>query len=124
LTNQIRNVTFRYSGSDSYALRNVSFKIEKGQLCVRYLVFLLLSLLKTWQVIVGANGSGKSTILKLVARLYEPSEGQILINDRDISILKLDDLRLAISVLFQDYTHFPLTVGPTRSFFFDLTKSI
>ena len=66
---------------------------------------------------MGVNGSGKSTILKLVARLYDPSEGEILVNDRDIKTLKLDDLRRAISVLFQDYTHFPLSVGPTVPLF-------
>lgn len=77
----------------------------------------LLSSLKNLQVIVGANGSGKSTILKLVARLYEPSDGQILINGKNIRTLKLDDLRLATSVLFQDYTHFPLSVGLNLSFF-------
>ena len=65
------------------------------------------------QVIVGVNGSGKSTILKLIARLYDPEEGQIFIDDKDIRTLRLNDLRDAISVLFQDYTHFPLSV---RSF--------
>lgn len=64
-----------------------------------------------FQVIVGANGSGKSTILKLIARLYDPVEGEILIDGRDIRRLRLDDLRRATSVLFQDYTHFPLSVG-------------
>ncbi|KAF9456687.1 P-loop containing nucleoside triphosphate hydrolase protein [Collybia nuda] len=94
LSIEFRNVSFRYPGNDSYALRHISFKIEQGQLCV----------------IVGANGSGKSTILKLVARLYEPSEGNILINGQDIKVLKLQDLRRATSVLFQDYTHFPLSI--------------
>ncbi|GLB36684.1 putative (ABC) transporter [Lyophyllum shimeji] len=91
---EFSNVSFRYPGSEAYALRHASFRIEKGQLCV----------------IVGANGSGKSTILKLIARLYEPEEGEILIDDRDIKLLKLEDLRRAISVLFQDYTHFPLSI--------------
>ncbi|KAF8876487.1 P-loop containing nucleoside triphosphate hydrolase protein [Infundibulicybe gibba] len=91
---EFRNVTFLYPGSDSYALRNVSFKIKQGQLCV----------------IVGANGSGKSTILKLIARIYDPLSGEILIDGRDIRTLKLDDLRRATSVLFQDYTHFPLSI--------------
>ncbi|TFK38612.1 P-loop containing nucleoside triphosphate hydrolase protein [Crucibulum laeve] len=96
LSIEFRNVSFSYPGStpDEWALRNVSFKIEKGQLCV----------------IVGANGSGKSTILKLVARLYDPSEGTILINGLDIQTLRLADLRRATSVLFQDYTHFPLSI--------------
>ncbi|KAJ7724996.1 P-loop containing nucleoside triphosphate hydrolase protein [Mycena maculata] len=91
---EFRNVTFRYPGSSQEVLRNVSFKILQGQLCV----------------IVGANGSGKSTILKLIARLYDPTEGQIFINDQDIRTLKLADLRRATSVLFQDYTHFPLSI--------------
>ncbi|KAH9930399.1 P-loop containing nucleoside triphosphate hydrolase protein [Epithele typhae] len=91
---EFRNVSFRYPGSDMYALKNVSFKIAAGQLCV----------------IVGANGSGKSTILKLVVRLYDPDEGQILLDGQDIRTLKLFDLRQAVSVLFQDYTHFPLSI--------------
>lgn len=64
------------------------------------------------QVIVGKNGSGKSTILKLIARLYDPTEGEIFIDNQDIRTLKLADLRRATSVLFQDYTHFPLSVRP------------
>ncbi|KAH9891326.1 P-loop containing nucleoside triphosphate hydrolase protein [Cubamyces lactineus] len=91
---EFRNVSFRYPGSEQYALRDVSFKLSAGQLCV----------------IVGANGSGKSTILKLVARLYDVEEGQILIDGHDIRTLRLHDLRQAISVLFQDYTHFPLSI--------------
>jgi ABC-type multidrug transport system fused ATPase/permease subunit len=63
------------------------------------------------QVIVGANGSGKSTILKLIARIYDPTEGEILIDGQNIKNLKLVDLRNALACLFQDYTHFPLDVG-------------
>ncbi|KAI0820602.1 P-loop containing nucleoside triphosphate hydrolase protein [Trametes gibbosa] len=91
---EFRNVSFKYPSTENYALQNVSFRIVPGQLCV----------------IVGANGSGKSTILKLIVRLYDPEEGQILLNDHDIRTLKLKDLRQAISVLFQDYTHFPLSI--------------
>jgi len=53
---------------------------------------------------MGFNGSGKSTILKLVARIYDVTEGTIWINGRDIRDLKLDDLRRSMAVLFQDYT--------------------
>ncbi|KAL0949113.1 hypothetical protein HGRIS_009200 [Hohenbuehelia grisea] len=91
---EFRNVSFKYPGSEQYALRNTSFKIKQGQLCV----------------IVGSNGSGKSTILKLIARLYDPTEGEIYIDDREIRTLRLADLRRAMSVLFQDYTHFPLSI--------------
>jgi ABC-type multidrug transport system fused ATPase/permease subunit len=62
------------------------------------------------QVIVGTNGSGKSTMLKLMLRLYDPTEGAIFVNGQDIKTLKLVDLRESMAVLFQDYTHFPLTV--------------
>ncbi|KAH8834804.1 P-loop containing nucleoside triphosphate hydrolase protein [Flagelloscypha sp. PMI_526] len=82
------------AGSANFALQNVSFTIQQGQLCV----------------IVGANGSGKSTILKLIARIYDPTEGEILIDGQNIKNLKLVDLRNALACLFQDYTHFPLDI--------------
>lgn len=66
-------------------------------------------------MIVGTNGSGKSTILKLIVRLYDPTEGQILIDGKDIRTVKLHDLRETISVLFQDYTFFPLSVAEPPS---------
>ncbi|KAG1825438.1 P-loop containing nucleoside triphosphate hydrolase protein [Suillus subaureus] len=91
---EFRNVSFQYPGAERCALRNVSFKIGAGHLCV----------------IVGTNGSGKSTILKLVSRIYDPTEGTILIDNRDIKTLRLADLRAAMSILFQDYTHFPLSI--------------
>ncbi|KAM5537530.1 hypothetical protein V8D89_008857 [Ganoderma adspersum] len=91
---EFRNVSFRYPGSDQLALDNVSFTLSPGQLCV----------------IVGANGSGKSTILKLAVRLYDPSAGTILLGGHDVRTLRLADLRAAVGVLFQDYTHFPLSI--------------
>jgi ABC-type multidrug transport system fused ATPase/permease subunit len=54
--------------------------------------------------------AGKSTVLKLINRLYDPTKGSILIDGRDIKTIKLADLRRCISILFQDYTHFPLSV--------------
>ncbi|KIY65074.1 P-loop containing nucleoside triphosphate hydrolase protein [Cylindrobasidium torrendii FP15055 ss-10] len=92
---EFKNVSFRYPDAADFALKGVSFSIGQGQLCV----------------IVGRNGSGKSTILKLIARIYDPLEGTILIDGKDIKTLKLDDLRRATAVLFQDYTHFPLSIG-------------
>ncbi|KZW02375.1 P-loop containing nucleoside triphosphate hydrolase protein [Exidia glandulosa HHB12029] len=91
---EFRNVSFIYPGSDTYALNNVSFKLERGSLCV----------------IVGFNGSGKSTILKLITRLYDPTEGEILIDGRDIKTLKLADLRNIIATLFQDFAIYPLSI--------------
>ncbi|KAI0297906.1 HlyB/MsbA family ABC transporter [Russula brevipes] len=92
---EFRNVSFRYPESEKYVLRNTSFRIEQGQLCV----------------ILGSNGSGKSTILKLVTRLYDPAEGTILIDGQDIKTLRLEDLRRAMAILFQDFTLFPLTAS-------------
>ncbi|RPD56246.1 P-loop containing nucleoside triphosphate hydrolase protein [Lentinus tigrinus ALCF2SS1-7] len=91
---EFRNVSFKYPDTDNYALRDISFRLLPGQLCV----------------IVGSNGAGKSTILKLIVRVYDPEEGAIFIGGHDIRTLKLSDLRRAISVLFQDYTHFPLSI--------------
>jgi len=91
---EFRDVSFKYPGSEEYALRNISFKVGPGQLCV----------------IIGSNGSGKSTILKLVARIYDPTEGTILVDGQDIKAMRLADLRRAMAILFQDYTHFPLSV--------------
>ena len=62
-------------------------------------------------MIVGTNGAGKSTVLKLVTRLYDPEQGEIFLGGHNIKTLKLYDLRQAVSVLFQDYTHFPLSVS-------------
>jgi len=63
-------------------------------------------------VIIGSNGSGKGTILKLVARIYDPTEGTVLIDGHrdDVKSLRLEDIRRALAILFQDYTHFPLSV--------------
>ncbi|KAG2075724.1 P-loop containing nucleoside triphosphate hydrolase protein [Suillus decipiens] len=91
---EFRNVSFQYPGGDRFALRDVSFKIGAGQLCV----------------VVGVNGSGKSTILKLISRIYDPTEGTILIDNRDIKTFRLADLRAAMSILFQDYSEFPLSM--------------
>ncbi|KAF5332651.1 hypothetical protein D9611_005204 [Ephemerocybe angulata] len=93
---EFKNVSFAYPHApEKKVLEGVSFKIEQGQLCV----------------IVGENGSGKSTILTLMTRIYDITEGEILLNGIDIRKLKLADVRSAISVLFQDYTLYPLSIA-------------
>ncbi|KAJ3525756.1 hypothetical protein NMY22_g10441 [Coprinellus aureogranulatus] len=90
---EFRNVSFKYpEGTGQNVISNLSFKIEQGQLCV----------------IVGENGSGKSTILTLLTRIYDVTEGQILLNGHDIRTLRLADVRKAVAVLFQEYNVFPL----------------
>lgn len=100
LSLEFEDVSFKYPGSKSYALRNVSFEVKPGQLCV----------------IVGFNGSGKSTILKLTARIYDATEGTIRINGCDVRKLQLDELRRCIAVLFQDYSLFPVSIKDNIAF--------
>lgn len=85
------DVSFKYPGTDTYVLKNVSFKIEKGK---KY-------------AFVGINGSGKTTIVKLLLGLYENYTGKILVNGEDID--KYD--RKFISVVFQDFAKYPITVA-------------
>ena len=88
------NVSFKYPNCENYALKNVSLKIRNGE---------RLSL-------VGYNGAGKSTFIKLLCRLYEPTEGEILYNGVDISTLKFEQYIQLISVVFQDYNIFSLSM--------------
>lgn len=97
---EFRSVSFKYPGTDTLVLRNVSFIIDNGALAV----------------IVGFNGSGKSTILKLIARVYDHSEGEILIDGKDIRTLRLYDLRETMAVMFQDHTLFPLSIRDNIAF--------
>ncbi|KAF8742265.1 P-loop containing nucleoside triphosphate hydrolase protein, partial [Rhizoctonia solani] len=91
---EFRNVSFKYPGTSKYVIRNMSFTIKPGQLCV----------------IVGENGAAKSTSLKLILRLYEVDEGEIFIDGRDIRTIPLKSLRQCASVLFQDFSNFPLSI--------------
>jgi ATP-binding cassette subfamily B protein len=83
---EFRNVTFRYSDTGITALKNISFTIEKGNTVA----------------ILGKTGSGKSTILDLVARLYDVTSGEILIDDTPLKQLNIDSLRQAIGAVPQD----------------------
>lgn len=84
---EFRDVSFRYPGQEKFALRNVSFTFYAGQ--------------KT--AIVGRNGSGKTTFIKLLCRLYDPAEGQILLNDVDIRCYEYRQYLSILAVVFQDF---------------------
>ena len=92
---EFRNVSFKYPGTETYALRNLSFKFHIGE----RLAF------------VGMNGSGKTTFVKLLCRLYDPTEGQILLNGIDITRYQYDEYMALFSVVFQDYFMFGFTLG-------------
>lgn len=91
---KFEKVFFRYPESPKYALQDVSFEINSNE-CI---------------CLVGTNGAGKSTIIKLLLRLYEPSSGKILINDRDIRDYSIDELRKNLGVLMQDFSVYPFSV--------------
>jgi len=93
-TIEFENVSFKYSGSDNYALKNVNIKIPFGQ---------KLS-------IVGENGAGKTTFIKLLTRMYSPTEGRILLNGVDISEYDYDQYMSLLSSVFQDYKLFSFSV--------------
>ena len=84
---EFRDVSFRYPGCDSWALHHVSMKFQIGRRLA----------------IVGENGSGKTTFIKLLCRLYDPQEGQILLNGIDIRKYRYDDYMDIFSVVFQDF---------------------
>ncbi len=88
-------VGFRYPDADNWALRGLSFELHAGEVLA----------------LVGENGAGKTTLVKLLARLYEPDEGRILLDGRDLRDYDLDDLRANIGVIFQDFVRYHLSAG-------------
>ena len=92
---EFRDVSFRYPGTDQWALRHVNLKFRVGSRLA----------------VVGQNGSGKTTFIKLLCRLYDPTEGEILLNGIDIRKYRYDDYIGIFSVVFQDFKLFSLPVG-------------
>jgi ATP-binding cassette subfamily B protein len=92
---EFRNVTYRYPGREAPALEDVSFTIEPGQTVA----------------LVGRNGAGKSTVVKLLGRLYDPDDGQILIDGRDVREYDPVELRREFGVMFQDYAAYQVSAG-------------
>src|SRR5690554_3435316 len=89
------NVGFRYPEASRWALRHVDLELRAGEVLA----------------LVGENGAGKTTLVKLLARLYDPDEGRILLDGRDLRDYDLDDLRANIGVIFQDFVRFHMTAA-------------
>lgn len=88
-------VGFRYPDSQTWAIRGINLVLRPGEKLA----------------LVGENGAGKTTLVKLLARLYEPTEGRILVDGFDLREYDLDSLRENIGIIFQDYIRFQLTAG-------------
>lgn len=92
---EFQNVSFHYPNSDRMVLKNVSFRLKKGQKLA----------------IVGANGAGKTTFIKLLCRLYDPTEGAIFLNGIDIRKYDYNEYTGIFSIVFQDYKIFSFSVA-------------
>jgi ATP-binding cassette subfamily B protein len=89
------NVGFQYRNSESWANRGLNFTLHPGEKLA----------------LVGENGAGKTTLVKLLARLYEPTEGRILLDGVDLREYSIDDLRFNLGVIFQDYIRYQMTLA-------------
>lgn len=89
------DVGFIYPGAERWAVRHLSFTLKAGEVVA----------------LVGENGAGKTTLVKLLTRLYDPDEGRILLDGRDLRDYGLDDLRGSMGVIFQDFVRYNLPAG-------------
>ena len=105
---EFRNVSFKYPGSDNWALRNVNMKFEIGKRLA----------------VVGMNGSGKTTFIKLLCRLYDPTEGEILLNGIDIRKYNYREYMDIFSVVFQDFKLLSLKLGENVAGRIDYDKEL
>jgi ATP-binding cassette subfamily B protein len=87
------NVSFAYPGNDRQILRNLDFHIAPGERVA----------------LVGENGQGKTTLVKLITRLYDPTEGRILLDGVDLREYDIDDLHRSVGVIFQDFVRYEMT---------------
>ena len=92
---EFQNVGFKYPNTDLWAVRNLDFTLHVGEKLA----------------LVGENGAGKTTLIKLISRLYDPTEGQILLDGRDLRDYSPEELRAGIGVIFQDFVRYQMTAA-------------
>jgi len=97
---EFRGVWFRYPGREDWALRDINLTIAPGEKLA----------------LVGPNGAGKTTLIKLLTRLYDPTEGQILLDGVDLRDYDPDELRARIGVIFQDFVRYQLSARENIGF--------
>lgn len=103
---EFRNVSFKYPRTENYVLRNVNLKFKIGEKLA----------------VVGMNGSGKTTFIKLLCRLYDPTEGEILLNNVDIRKYDYKEYMSIFSVVFQDFKLFSFGLGQNVAASFDYNE--
>ena len=96
---EFKNVSFQYPNADAYALKHVNLKFKVGEKLA----------------VVGMNGSGKTTFIKLMCRLYDPTEGEILLNGENIKKYDYNEYTSIFSVVFQDFRLFSFSLGQNVS---------
>ncbi|MEO6330751.1 MAG: ABC transporter ATP-binding protein [Ginsengibacter sp.] len=96
---RFEDVGYKYSNSEMWANRHLNFTLNVGEKLA----------------LVGENGAGKTTLVKLLARLYEPTEGRILLDGHDLRDYDINDLRMQIGIIFQDYLRYQMTVAQNIS---------
>lgn len=99
-TIEFENVSFTYPGTERRVINNVSFKLDPGDTCV----------------LVGLNGAGKTTLIKLLTRLYDPTEGRILLDGHDIKEYSVGDLYSMFGIIFQDFGKYAVNVRENIQF--------
>ncbi len=106
-TIELKNVSFKYPGTETYVLKNINLFIRPGETLV----------------LVGLNGAGKTTLIKLLTRLYDPTEGVILLDGRDIKSYNVDEVYKMFGIIFQDFGKYAVSVEENISYG-DIEKTI
>ena len=96
---EFRNVSYKYSGAEKPTINNISFKLHKGERLA----------------LVGLNGAGKTTLIKLMCGLYDPTEGEILLNGKPVNSYNRDEYFKLFSAVFQDICILPVTIAENIS---------
>lgn len=97
---ELRNVSFSYPGSDKKVLKNINLTLEPGDTVV----------------LVGLNGAGKTTLIKLLTRLYDPTQGEILLDGKDIRTYDVKELYKLYGIIFQDFGKYAVSAGENIAF--------
>lgn len=97
---ELKNLSFKYPGTDRFVIKNMNAVIEAGSTVV----------------LVGLNGAGKTTLIKLITRLYDPTEGEILLDGVNIKEYKVEELYKIFGIIFQDFGKYATTVTENIAF--------